>query len=247
MADSAARSPGSPRALHPDSAGSGRRHRRDALRQRLHDPALTGLLVIQCLIIFILAPLAETGHWSVRAALESLIIAFAALILVISRGPVTMGIAAFGIAAGVIGSGLQLWAPSSASLLLAHTGGLSALTLGIYIIGRAVFAPGAITTHRVLGAVALYLNLGLTFSTAYRLIWDFNPGSLGGVTGVSWQAYGSILYFSFSTLTSVGYGDIVPIHPFARALSNLEAIIGQLYPATLLARLVTLERERRRH
>jgi len=48
-------------------------------------------------------------------------------------------------------------------------------------------------------------------------------------------------YFSFVTLTSVGYGDIVPVHPYARSLANVEAIIGQLYPATLLARLVTLE------
>jgi hypothetical protein len=48
-------------------------------------------------------------------------------------------------------------------------------------------------------------------------------------------------YFSFVTLTSVGYGDIVPVHPYARSLANVEAIVGQLYPATLLARLVTLE------
>jgi hypothetical protein len=50
-----------------------------------------------------------------------------------------------------------------------------------------------------------------------------------------------LIYFSFVTLTSVGYGDIVPMHPIARSLANVEAIIGQLYPATLLARLVTLE------
>ena len=48
-------------------------------------------------------------------------------------------------------------------------------------------------------------------------------------------------YFSFVTLTSVGYGDVVPVHRCARSLANVEAIIGQLYPATLLARLVTLE------
>ncbi len=55
----------------------------------------------------------------------------------------------------------------------------------------------------------------------------------------------NLIYFSFVTLTSIGYGDIVPVHPFARALANVEAIIGQLYPATLLARLVTLELEGR--
>ena len=56
-----------------------------------------------------------------------------------------------------------------------------------------------------------------------------------------------LIYFSFVTLTSVGYGDIVPVHPFARSLANIEAIIGQLYPATLLARLVTLEHQGGRH
>jgi hypothetical protein len=51
----------------------------------------------------------------------------------------------------------------------------------------------------------------------------------------------NLIYFSIVTLTTVGYGDITPVHPIARSISNLEAIIGQLYPATLLARLVTLQ------
>ena len=54
------------------------------------------------------------------------------------------------------------------------------------------------------------------------------------------------IYFSFVTLTSTGYGDVFPVHPMARSLCNLETILGQLYPATLLARLVTLEIEGRR-
>jgi hypothetical protein len=56
----------------------------------------------------------------------------------------------------------------------------------------------------------------------------------------------NLIYFSFVTLTSVGYGDIVPVHPVARSLTNVEQVIGQLYPATLLARLVTLELKWRR-
>lgn len=49
-----------------------------------------------------------------------------------------------------------------------------------------------------------------------------------------------LLYFSFVTLTSTGYGDIVPLNPIVRSLANLESVIGQLFPATLLARIVTL-------
>jgi hypothetical protein len=51
----------------------------------------------------------------------------------------------------------------------------------------------------------------------------------------------SLFYLSFVTLTSTGYGDIVPVHPLARSLCNIESIVGQLYPATILTRLVTLE------
>jgi hypothetical protein len=65
---------------------------------------------------------------------------------------------------------------------------------------------------------------------AYQLIWS----------------RGSLLYFSFVNLTSVGFWDIVPVHPVARSLANLEAVVGQLFPATLLARLITLQLEARR-
>ena len=74
------------------------------------------------------------------------------------------------------------------------------------------------------------------------MIWYFIPNSLTNIPGdAGWPAYGQILYFSFVTLTSTGFGDIVPVHPVMRMLVNVEAIIGQLYPATLLARLITLE------
>jgi hypothetical protein len=184
-----------------------------------------------------------------RQLLDFLTVSFAVLLLLLSRGRAAVAIAALSVASGFAGVVLQLWAPLNASLLLAHAGSLTALMLAIYIVGQAVFAPGPITAHRVLGAIALYMTFGLMFATAFRVIRDFVPEALGNVTlGLeSWRAYGSILYFSFATLTSVGYGDIVPIHAFARALSNLEAIIGQLFPATLLARLVTLELETRRH
>jgi hypothetical protein len=54
-----------------------------------------------------------------------------------------------------------------------------------------------------------------------------------------------MLYFSFTTLTSTGFGDILPLHPIARSLTNLESVLGQLYLTILLARLVTMHVEAR--
>jgi hypothetical protein len=142
---------------------------------------------------------------------------------------------------------LQLVEPSNASLILAYAGSIGAFIAASYALGYAALAPGAVTVHRVLGAIALYLNIGLMFATVYRLIWYFIPDSLTNIPGgAAWQAYGTILYFSFVTLTSTGYGDLTPVHPIVRTLANVEAIVGQLYPATLLARLITLELRRPR-
>jgi hypothetical protein len=95
----------------------------------------------------------------------------------------------------------------------------------------------------VIGAIVVYLTIGILFATLYRLLWDLDPFSLAGISSGADAPHvaGSILYFSFATLTTVGYGDIVPVHPLARSLANLEGIVGQLYPATLLARLLMLE------
>jgi Ion channel len=222
--------------------------RRDSWRERSRDPALTALLIVQGFILLIAAPTAATGHWSGTITIELAVLALAIVVFVISHGLVPTGIAVLAIACGVAGVAMQLSSFSDASLLLGMIGGLGAQVLVIYLLGHAVLAPGEITRHRVIGAVALYLALGMAFAGAYRLASQVAPGSLANVPPEAghFQAYSSILYFSFVTLTSVGYGDIVPVQPFVRALCNVEAIIGQLYPATLLARLVTLELEQRR-
>jgi hypothetical protein len=76
-----------------------------------------------------------------------------------------------------------------------------------------------------------------------RLRHPFDPGGVhkSAAASCDFAVSGNLIFFSFVTLTTTGYGDIVPVHPFARSLANVEAIIGQIYPATLLARLVTLE------
>lgn len=111
----------------------------------------------------------------------------------------------------------------------------------IWTVVRAVFEPGRITYHRVVGAILLYLTIGLAFVALYTLVGALSPKAFNGLTVAARVSLPSdLVYFSFTTLTTVGYGDIVPVDPVARSLSNIEAILGQLYPATLLARLVSL-------
>ena len=112
-----------------------------------------------------------------------------------------------------------------------------------------VYREGPVTGHRVRGAVAGYLLLALCFSLAYHLIESVHPSSftlpLGGAQDIHTRA-AAFLYFSVVTLTTVGFGDIAAVHPVARSLVMGEALIGQLYPAILLARLVTLQMETHR-
>ena len=107
-----------------------------------------------------------------------------------------------------------------------------------------VLRRGSITTRRIEGAIVVYLLLGFSWAQAYGLVAPWQPGAFAGAVG----GRGSLpfLYYSFVTLTTTGYGDIMPVHPLARALAVLEALTGQLYLAILLARLVSLELRSRR-
>jgi hypothetical protein len=132
-------------------------------------------------------------------------------------------------------AGLGVWREISTLVSLVA---LSGVTLAL------VLRPGPVTTRRIQGAISVYLLLGFTWAEAYELVALWHPGAFamafGGRTSNQWT------YYSFVTLTTMGYGDIMPVHPLARALAVLEALTGQLYLAILLARLVSLEIQSRR-
>jgi hypothetical protein len=132
-------------------------------------------------------------------------------------------------------AGLAIWREISTLATLAT---LSGVVLAL------VLRPGRITTRRIEGAIAVYLLLGFTWAQMYELVSLWHPGAFAGV--VEGRDSNPWTYYSFVTLTTMGYGDIMPIHPLARALAVLEALTGQLYLAILLARLVSLEIQSRR-
>jgi hypothetical protein len=108
-----------------------------------------------------------------------------------------------------------------------------------YILLLRTFEKGRITNRRVQGAIIVYLLTGLVFCLLYHSIFLLSPAkAFNGLVGSHRKEF---LYFSQCTLTTNGYGDIIPLTPLARSLSNLEALIGQLYPAVLIARLLSME------
>jgi Ion channel len=117
---------------------------------------------------------------------------------------------------------------------------LSAFLLLAIAVGINVFAFGHAVSDRVFGAVVLYLLLGILWAVAYQLVARLSPGAFAGHTDAGGEL-AEWAYFSFVTLTTVGYGDITPVALGARSLAILEALVGQLYPAVIIARLVSLQ------
>ena len=111
------------------------------------------------------------------------------------------------------------------------------------------FRPGPVSLHRVMGGVAAYLLIGVTWAFGYKLILEERPDAIhfrsSLAAGIPTGEPSPLIYFSFATLTSVGYGDAYPVHRVARSLATAEALIGQLYPAILIATLVGMSLQAR--
>jgi hypothetical protein len=136
-----------------------------------------------------------------------------------------------------------------ARLLRASFGlpGMLPLSQGVWFVAIAVataaaarhaLASGKTDGERLFAALDAYLLAGLLFAVAYWAIDQVLPGSFRGVTGELSQR--DAIYFSFITISTLGYGDISPLSEPARGMAVVEAVSGQMYLAVLVARLVSL-------
>ena len=213
----------------------------DRLHDEWRDRILTALTLLMVVHLFVVAPLESHAlHIQPIGAVFVVLLSIGLLILSRSLVPVAailvvVGLLAVAVVLRIRGGHVALDVSLQATAWL-----LIALVI-IWTVARAVFGPGRITYHRIVGAIMLYLTIGLVFVALYTLVGAHSPNAFTGTTIIARVSLPSdLVYFSFTTLTTLGYGDIMPVHPIARSLSNVEAIIGQVYPATLLARLVSL-------
>jgi hypothetical protein len=226
-------------------------NRRRSIRHwqdRFRDPALTVLLILELCTIFLAVPLAAKGLPTAQMVGDALVLAVIVIVVMLSLRWNAIILILLGLAA--IGASFAVRAEASPIpvTMLRRGGDILTFSTLTWVVAHAVYAPGRITLRRLQGAVVLYLNLATIFAAAYGLIWELIPSAFAnlGVKGGGPEEIGSMLYFSLTTLTTTGYGDIVAVDPFARSLANLESILGQFYLAITVARLVTMELEDRR-
>jgi hypothetical protein len=218
-------------------------HRFVKWQERTREPGLSALLVIEATLLFIATPFAGIG-WLPRSVQTAMFILFVlATLVVTSRSPLAAALVLISVILSPVGVVVHADFPSVLTEWLSAGGRLLAIGALSVVIGKAVFGPGRVTWHRVQGAIVLYMNFALFFFILYQLINVLVADAFSGLpqSGTEHGSGAALLYFSFGTLTTADFGDIKPLYPIARNLTNLEAIIGQLFPATLLARIVTLE------
>ena len=212
------------------------------LRSEHNDWLLTALAGVLILLIFVFAPLQAVGITAFHLFAIGLLLAIMGGMVIISDSPTALVLMSIALAANIAVVFLRLYYPLPFHLhILAGAWLIIACTLGI-VVTQAVFRPGRVTYHRIIGVILLYLLIAVAFATLFLFVGLSDPDAIKGITFDDDQSLASALfYISFVTLTSTGYGDIIPVNPLARSLCNIESVIGQLYPATLLARIVTLE------
>lgn len=201
------------------------------------DRSLSLLLIVLVLLVFVVPALGLIGAPG-RALLDVL---FTLLIVagagaVSARRGATAVVVVVGLGALAI-RGIGWFVPTAGMDVAASLSSSLGIAAMVAVTLAQVLRSGPVNRHRILGAIAVYLLLGLMWGFAYDALSRLQPEafSIGAANPQSW------MYFSFVTLTTTGFGDITPVAPVARSLTVLEAMTGQLYVATLIARLVSLQ------
>ncbi len=109
----------------------------------------------------------------------------------------------------------------------------------IWLAAKQVLFSGSVDANKIVGAICIYLLMGLIWTLMYLFLAQAIPGAFNGLDQLVWyDNFANVAYYSFVTLTTLGYGDISPVAPVARFLVYMEAVVGVFYMAILVASLI---------
>ena len=209
-------------------------------RMWIHNSGMAVLLIALITTVFVIPavlPYGETRRLVAEVLMALVLVS--GVVAVAEHRRTAIALAAISLVVLALGI-LQLFVAATKVPALRDMIALGALLVLAFAVGINVFASGHAIGDRVFGAVVLYLLLGLLWAVAYHLV-DRHVTDAFAFQVASPADLADWVYFSFVTLTTVGYGDITPVAQGARSLAMLEALTGQLYPAVIIARLVSLQ------
>jgi hypothetical protein len=201
-----------------------------------------GLLLVVLLILFVVAPLlpSERAGYGVELFFDLVLVtgAYSAAWQSRHRFPF-LALTVVTLATRWTDVVLDHSAFSLASIVLVFLW----LVYAIVLIVAALFRMEKVNTNAILGAIVAYILAAVAFATAFQLIDLFQPGSFTGLPagGIQREVESALLYFSFICITTMGFGEIVPVSELARSSVALEGAFGTLYLAVMIARLVGLQ------
>jgi hypothetical protein len=174
------------------------------------------------------------GNWS--SALTVTLIILTATVAAYGHGKHFVYVLCLGFIALI----LEWICVASDSLTLKFWSDVSNIILWVYVISlllQYVLSPGPVTVDEISGSISIYLLLGIVWGLIHAAVETFFPGSYSNLEDPEHLRIDT-LYFSFVTLTTLGYGDIAPLESRSKMLSILEATMGVMYLAVMIARLV---------
>ena len=199
-------------------------------------------LLIALALLFLLFPFVEEvkGGDLIVSLLLSLVL-LSAVLAVASRGR-TLIVALLLAIPAIVGRWISHFRPDLVPPAVFLIAGLALVAFVVVNLLRFVWRAPSVNVEVLCGSISAYLMLGLMWTMAYWLVDQLTPGAFSFNTNAGKQSMNGFnaFYFSFITLSTVGYGDITPLSRIARWLAAMEAMTGLLYVAVLISRLVAL-------
>ncbi len=213
------------------------------------------VLLCALAVLLIGAPLVRMFRPGTHPKLADLVIPllFAVVLLsaifAVSRTRTTEIIALLLAIPAAVFQGLQTWFATDGFAIAGHILGILFLGYAIVLILKFLFVSHQVSSDMICASLCVYLLLGILCALAYSLFYYLDPTSFvfslaedggSGVIRFGGERTFIAIYYSFVTMSTLGYGDIVPTSSLARTCAALQAVVGQLYLAVLVARLVGL-------
>lgn len=210
-----------------------------------HERSLTALLVYMSVSIFAWIPLSDYAHewWSfVISDLLFNLIVLAGVFSVMTRWRKQLKFIGVAVAATSLRI-VSFLTQDEVMLVLSYASAIAFFAMLARKVVAHIIKDGPVNFFRIQGSIVIYMMVGVVFAWLYASIEIFFPGSFS--TTHAWQDHGDrfsqFLYFSFVTMTTLGFGDLIPTFSFAKSLVIFQGIFGMLYPVVMIARLVSME------